>query len=194
MISRRKQILFFIVFLLLVILIIYRVLNPFEQARTQKLTFTGKPAVKMIPIEKAKKSANRQENSMTNISFFLNKPKVSGKVYTDLFAIYRPPHKKKIKSMVKKNIQKQTIPQIIKKDPVADIKEYITSYTLYGTYKTKNKKAVFLAKNKLVLVAGIGDRLDGKYQIDEIQDNYIQIKALDLNETIYLDMREFNNE
>ena len=45
-----------------------------------------------------------------------------------------------------------------------------------------------------MLVAKIGDRLDGKYLIDDIQDNSIKIKALELNETIHLDMREFNNE
>ncbi len=45
-----------------------------------------------------------------------------------------------------------------------------------------------------MLVAQIGDRLDGKYLIDDIQDNYIRIKTLEFNETIHLDMREFNDE
>ena len=70
----------------------------------------------------------------------------------------------------------------------------MASYTLYGIYKSENTKAVFLAKNKLILVARTGDRLDGKYLIDDIQDNHIKIRALDLNETIHFDMREFNNE
>jgi len=95
---------------------------------------------------------------------------------------------------VQKNMKTEPKKDEIKKENVQQIKEYISSYKVNGIYKSKNAKAVFLSKNKLVLVAKIGDRLDGKYLIDDIQDNYITIRALDLNETIRFEMREFNNE
>ena len=179
--------------MLLIISIIYRVLNPFVQPKVDKLTFTGNKNTKISKVEDSIEQS-RQSKSQTLALRFLNKPKVSGKVYKDLFSIYRPPQKKKIKMPVKIDIQTQKMVEIVEKDPVLEAKEYIASYTLYGTYKSEDTKAVFLAKNKLVLVARTGDRLDGKYLIDDIQDNYIRIKALDLNEIIHLDMREFNNE
>ena len=79
-------------------------------------------------------------------------------------------------------------------DPVADIREYLTSYKLYGNYEGENGKGVFLAKNKLVLVANQGDRLDGKYVIDEINDSYIQFSIPELNRSIRIEQGAFDNE
>ena len=187
----KKYIIFGIIFMMLIVSIIYRVLNPFVHPTIDKLTFTGN---KSINLNKGDKTIKQSGEPKTLVLKFLNKPKVSGKVYKDLFAIYKPPQKKKVKVSIDKDIQGQKIIDVVKKDPVLAVKEYIASYKLYGTYKSKDIKAVFLAKNKLVLVAKRGDRLDGKYLIDDIQDNYIKIKALDINETIHLDMREFNDE
>ena len=189
----KKIIIFIIVFIVLIISILYRVMNPFVQPKVDKLTFTGKKNSK-TSIVKQVTEQNRPKESQTLVSQYLNKPKVSGKVYKDLFSTYSPPQKKKIEIPMEENIQSEEIIKIVKKDPVSEIKEYIASYRLYGIYKSKDTKAVFLEKDKLVLVARIGDRLDGKYLIDDIQDDYITIKALDLNETIHLDMREFNDE
>ncbi len=75
-----------------------------------------------------------------------------------------------------------------------EAKEYITSYKLYGSYQQNGTRAVFLSKNKLVLVAKIGDRINGKYLINDINNQQIMIKALDINKTFHLDLREFKNE
>ncbi|MDA3915446.1 MAG: hypothetical protein PF690_00530 [Deltaproteobacteria bacterium] len=193
----KKHIIFIIVVFFLMIAIIYRILNPFVQQEVNTLTFTGeKKSVKTDKAEHAILQAEKVE-SQTLVSKFLNKPEVSAKVYNDLFSTYKPPNKlakkKKVNIPADRDIQNRQKLDI-KKDSLQEIKEYITSYRVYGIYKSENTKAIFLAKNKLVLVAQTGDRLDGKYLIDDIQDNYIKIKALEFNETIRLDMREFNNE
>ncbi len=200
----KKYIILILSVFLLIISIIYRVLNPFEQQKVDTLTFTGKKISKTdIVAEKAltpekESQFQTQHQPQTLVSKFLNKPKISAKIYKDLFSIYKSPSKqvavKKVNIPVEKDIQTRQMTNTIKKDPVQEIKEYLCSYRVYGTYKSENTKAVFLSKNKLVLCAKIGDRLDGKYLIDDIQDNYIRIKALALNEIIHLDMREFNNE
>jgi len=193
----KKQILFIIVFILLIISIVYRVLNPFVQPRVDKLTFTGEKISKTGSVE-YKIDQNQHSEPQTLVSKFLNKPENSGKVYNDLFSMYRDPQKLSEKNEVdaldNKDIQDQDALGMIQQGSVLEAKEYIASYRFYGAYKSEGKKAVFLSKNKLVLVARIGDRLDGKYLIEDIQDNYVKIKALELNETIHLDMREFNNE
>jgi len=192
----KKHIIFIIAVFFLIVSIIYRLLNPFVQPEVNTLTFTGEKDLKTGKAEHAGLKAEKLE-LQTPVLKFLNKPKVSAKVYKDLFSTYKPPNmlakKKKSSVNVDEEVQKGQKSEI-KKESIQEVKEYISSYRVYGTYKDKNTKAVFLAKNKLVLVAKIGDRLDGKYLINDIQDNYIGIKALELNETIHLDMREFNNE
>jgi len=167
------------------------------QQEVNTLTFTGEE--KSIRTDKAEHYILQAEKveSQTLVSKFLNKPKVSAKVYNDLFSTYKPPNKfakkKKINIPADRDVQNRQKSDI-KKDSLQAIKEYISSYRVYGIYKSENTKAIFLAKNNLVLVAQIGDLFDGKYLIDDIQDNYIRIKILEFNETIHLDMREFNYE
>ncbi|MDM8539199.1 hypothetical protein QUF70_20790 [Desulfobacterales bacterium HSG17] len=200
----KKHIILILSVSLLIISIIYRVLNPFEQQKVDKLTYTGKkisktdiPAEKFLTPEK-KLQSQTQHQPQTLVSKFLNKPEISAKIYKDLFSIYKPPSKqatvKKVYIPVDKDIKTRQITKTIKKDPVQEIKEYLCSYRVYGTYKSENTKAVFLSNHNLVLCATIEHRLAGLYLIDDIPDTYITLKALALNETIHLDMREFNNE
>ncbi|MCP4671080.1 MAG: hypothetical protein GY857_07220 [Desulfobacula sp.] len=194
----KKLILFIVAVLLLIISIIYRVLNPFEQQTVEKLTHTGTKAGKTDIQIKKDILPEKQSSSQDLVSKFLNKPKILAKVYNDLFMSYQAPEKlaenNQINVLPNKYVQERQMPDNIQNNPVQQIKDYLCSYKIYGTYKSENTKAVFLSKDKLVLVAKTGDRLDGKYLIDDIQENYIKIKALDLKETIHLDMREFNNE
>lgn len=192
----KKHIIFSIAFMLLIISVIYRILNPFVQPRTDKLTFTGmKKKIKQDSAPHAIKQS-RQSESQILAADFLNKPEISGKAYKDLFSTYKSPLKiaeKKIAQSLEKDIEPEKS-DVIKNAAMLEAMEDISSYRLSGTYKTKDTKAVFLTKNKLVIIAKPGDRLDGKYLIEDIQDNYIRITVLDSNETIHLDMRGFNNE
>lgn len=182
----KKRIVFLIVFLLLIISIIYRLLNPFVQPRTDTLTFTGEKNTKINTVAH---SIDKDLKTETPVSTFLNKPRISGKVYKDLFSTYRPPQRIADKKEVIVPVATDS-----NKNPLSEAKEYLASYTFYGTFESEGIRSVFLAKDKMVLVARTGDRLDGKYLIEEIQENHIRIKALDLNETIQLDIGEFNDE
>lgn len=179
----------------------YRLMNPFIQPEVKQLTYTGKNQVK--PHNQKSGGGPMETDKLTSeeaaVSWFLNKPVLTANVHQDLFAAYHPPLPEVLPDTEDLNAETDTLEDMnaieeIKEDPIQKAKEYVASYKLYGSYKSKNTKAIFLARDKLVLVAKKGDRLNGKFQIDDIQDNHIRIKALDLNETIHLDMREFNNE
>lgn len=194
----RKQIVFIIVMLILCATVVYRILNPFEQARVNKLTHSNQ--VRKSDLTKDNDlsvQAVSKKEPVDIVDRFLTKQKPEFLMTQDLFKIYKPSQKKIVQpnnllSKKIKVVQKKS--GIGKSDPIKQVKDYITSYTYHGFYESQEQKAVFLSKDKLVLVAWAGDRLDGKYLIDDIQNKYIKIKALELNETIYLDLREFNND
>ena len=193
----KQYIIFIVVFILLIISVIYRVKNPFIQEEVDTLTYTGK--VKGESSLEYNRNKPMQSQPDTLVSRFLNKSEFSGKIIKDLFSLYHSPEdlqkKIEIESPVEKITQEEIIEYVeIKDDPVSKISKDLLSYRFCGTYKSEGRRSVFLVRNKQVLVASTGDRIYGKYLIEEIQDNYIRIKALDLNETIHIDMREFNNE
>jgi len=193
----KQYIVFAIVFVLLIIAIIYRIKNPFIQKEVDTLTYTGKKTGE-ISLGKSRSSAGDSQLSKL-ASRFLNRPQFSGEIATDLFSLYINtdgfPGEAKNMGRNGEYIQEEgAFGDDIEKDSVAKISKDLLSYKLYGSYKSQGKRAIFLVKDKLVLVASVGDRIEGKYLIEELQDNYIRLKALDLNETIHIDMREFNNE
>ena len=193
----KQYIIFIIVFILLIIAIIYRVKNPFIQKEVDILTYTGEKKSKINLKQNKRQTGQRQSDTI--VSRFLNRSEFSGESIKDLFSLYKNPEdlqeKREIEGQMGKTIQdKRMINEDGGDDFVSEIIKDLISYRFYGTYKSEDKRAIFLVRNKLVLVASIGDRIDGKYLIEDIQDNYIRLKALDLNEIIHIDIREFNNE
>ena len=187
----RKNIIFLAAACLLLISLIYRLMNPYVQPRVDTLTYnTGK----VDDSKNLKEEPGDDRTVVAGLSGPFKGKAISEKVYKDLFSLYKPPQ---TAGQGKKDRQlKITPPPVapVTKDPLLAVKEYIASYKFYGSYDSAGKKAIFLAKNKLVLVARTGDRIDGKYEIVDIQEDFIRIKAVDLNQTIEIKIREFNDD
>ena len=178
---------------LLALTVVYRIMNPYTQDRVQNLTFTnGKGALERG--DTSERMTNR-EPSDSIASRWLNRPRQSGKIVNNLFPSIEKKEEKREEEMVT-IIEPVELPVEIKVayDPVQRAKEHIASFTFLGTYQSGGKRAIFMGKDKLVLVARVGDRIGGNYLLEEITDSSVRIKALDINETIHLDIREFNNE
>ncbi len=195
--KNKQYIIFVFVLILLIISVVYRVKNPFIQNKVKTLTYTGKKNKEINFDHNSSKIMQTESGSI--LSRFLNRSELSGEINKDLFSLYKNSGKLNENAGIKNSTGKITqarrnIAEGKGDDNVSKVIKDILRYRFYGSYKSENKRAVFLVKEKLVLVASTGDRIDGKYLIKEIQDNYIQLKALDINETIHIDMREFNNE
>ena len=214
----KKHIVFGVSVVLLLAAVAYRAMNPFEQARVDTLTYTGAGPGQGIAVlgSKAQGSAAQEgtasggkyhmvkktpeDPALRLADAFLNASPVSGAVHKDLFALYRSPETLQKEAQqpagtdpAEKDTALPAEPEQVK-DPLEEVRNYLTSYRIYGGFEGEQEKAVFMAKNKLVLVAREGDRLDGKYLIEDIGDTHIRITALDLNRTLHLNLRDFNNE
>lgn len=189
MTTSRKNMIFFLAAGLLILSIVYRLLNPYVQPRVTRLTYTG--SVQSSAVMKDSPAKKSKSNGAKGQLGILKRVKTSPRVYRDLFALYKSPETLQKEKAV---VTPAEPAAAVEKDSMGQVKDYIASYRYYGSYHSGGKKAVFLSKNKLVLVARTGDRLDGKYLIDDIQDDFIRIKALELNETIDIHIGEFNDD
>lgn len=127
---------------------------------------------------------------------YFNRQPFSGDVTRDIFLrkadrvvkvpkTVSPPEEKKKSESIKKEL---------KPDPRQEAIDYISSLRFLGYYESGSDKAIFFSREKLVIVARKGDRLNDKYLLEEITDKAIRINALDINEIIHLDIKEFHNE
>jgi hypothetical protein len=189
----KKHILFVVALILLVVSIVYRVMNPFEQARVQSLTYTGekRPSARSDALEQSRSPAQAVHDT---VSRFMDPPLVSAAVRQDLFSAYQPPRPSpapESRAAPPPDDPSPEEPEQDRHDPLQQIIKDISEYRVFGTFEDENGLSVFLAKGDQVIVAATGDRLEDKYRIDEIEKTHIKILALEVNETIQLDMREF---
>ncbi len=197
----KRKLLFVVVLVLFAMILFYRFQNPYVQEEVDQLTY-GRGSD--ISAEKFKSRVGADTGAQKKAldfsgraAVFFEKKEVKRGVQKDLFSIYSPPVKRKKVNTVKIRPQQKeasVTESENKANLIRNAREYLTSYRMYGSYKNNGTKAIFLGRDKQVLVARVGDRLDGKYLIDEIDNNKIRIKALDLNETIHLDMQEFKDD
>ncbi|THB80455.1 MAG: hypothetical protein D3926_07105 [Desulfobacteraceae bacterium] len=200
----RQHIVFILVLGMLVISVVYRIKHPFVQREVDTLTFTGETMVTAAGVKKTSGLAAKEfeGKGVREISRFLSGSNWPGKVVVDLFALYEPPRIEMPASEVVMAAPEpvDTVvespkpePKPAKINPVPEIARELKSYRFCGTYQSKGTRSIFLTRGKQVLVASVGDRIYGKYLIEEIADDHIRLKALDLNETININIREFND-
>ncbi len=198
----KRKLLFIVVLVLFAMILFYRFQNPYVQEEVDQLTYgrgSDTSAEKLkSKVGVVKTGAQKKALDFSGrVTVFFEKKEVKSVVQRDLFSIYSPPVKRKKVNTVKIRPQKKedsVTESENKANLIRNAREYLTSYRMYGSYKNNGTKAIFLGRDKQVLVARVGDRLDGKYLVDDIENNKIRIKALDLNETIHLDMQEFKDD
>jgi hypothetical protein len=195
--KQKKKVLAAVV-VLLALTVVYRIMNPYTQDRVGTLTFENGGGAQVRDGKSVKLSDSMvlidRDQPDSIVSRWLNRPSRSGKTVNDLFASIDKKEEETV--TITETFEPVELPVEIEVayDPVQRAKEHISSFTFLGTYKSAGKRAIFMGKDKLVLVVRVGDRIDGNYLVEEITDNSVRIKALDINETIHLDIREFNNE
>ncbi|WDP90745.1 MAG: hypothetical protein HUN04_13980 [Desulfobacter sp.] len=198
----KKHIILASAVLVLIIVLVYRMLNPFKQQEVYILTYGADTG--SVTQKNKTDSVGLSDKKNENIGFakavdrYFTENKHSGVAHKNLFAAGAkfvekqsvPPLKKPVKKVVSPVVK----PPEIQKDPVQEAKANLTKYQFYGSYEVGGTRAVFLGKNKMILVARAGDRIDGKYLIDKIDAKEIKIQALDINKTFQLDLKEFRNQ
>jgi len=182
--------------------LVYRILNPYTQDKVEKLTFTNAGTSKPLKVSSQKTPRDKNNGSDFLFADFFNKGVYSKKVIQDLFVLPGRDVEKVEKDMGEAVETQGEDPGLMPLpaesenpiDPLQEAVKYISSFKYLGSYESAGERAFFLSRNKLVLVARVGDRIDGKYLVEKIGEHSIRINALNINQTINLDIREFNDD
>ncbi len=203
--DRKRKMMFSLTLLVLLASVGYRIMHPYVQPRVDSLTHTGRMPITGNPISSPEKKSGggvkTQAYSNRIFDQFFNQPVCSGEIVNDVFALHlreKPQTTSSDKIAHGLSGASGKTPPVKPAPSTSDLLkktvDYLLSFTFLGGFQRGNEKAVFLSRGNQVLVAKIGDRINGKYLIKAIEDNAITIQALDINETIHLDMREFNDK
>ena len=160
----------------------YRIMHPYHQKTVSQLTFINSSGYAKINKKKFLKG-RKQTFNVTDVMLdsFLNPPEHSGKVYKNIF--FR-------EKIVKTDVN--PAPVIPEKDsPIKKINNDISQFKFFGSYKTQDDNAIFLEREKEVLVLRKGDKIDGKFLVEKISQQDVSLKVEDMDERVHIDLGNF---
>ena len=192
--ENKKKLLTVLLFVLAVV-VAYRLMNPFRQERVAQLTYTGKKVG-----DKHKESKESPPSSpgakIRDSGFILNllenPPRHSGRVRNPAFwgrddkpARVQAPPPKTASAPVAKTPSAPPPP-----DPVLQVKQELSQFRIFGSFRSRGELALFMERGREILVVRKGDRIDGKYRVEEITPHTLTIRAENIDEAIYIDLGE----
>jgi Tfp pilus assembly protein PilP len=189
----RKKIILIVLVAIFIISLAYRIMHPFKQERVAELTYSPKRVyVKSIKksedLTDAKASAT---GTIVLLDLFKNPPRHKAKVIKNVFQETRAEKTVKPTDVAQKREQKKAVPVVPKKEtPIELAKKDLSSLKAFGMYESGGEKVVFLERGKEVLVVRKGDRINGKYVIEQISSQRITLKSKQFNESVYIDVGE----
>ena len=185
----RKKIILVVLVAIFCISLIYRIMHPFMQESVAELTYVGKRVVVKSIKRTSDHPGEKASNAGTKVllDLFLSPPKHKGKVIRNVFEATMAKKSMQPKGTAKKNEQQNaalTVPK--EENPIASAKQDISRFNVFGMFESKDEKVVFLERGKEVLVVRKGDRIDGKYTVEDITDQTVTLKARQLDEPLYI--------
>jgi len=189
---KRKETIMMVLLLVFAGSLIYRITHPYRQETVTRLKYTNR-SIAEKESRKTPTPAGLQLDQGSSILLGLvsNPPQHSGETSKNVFqmssttsasAPERPAMPEP--SQVEEPVQNAS-------DPVVQINEDLSRFTVFGVFESDEDKAVFLERGKDVLTVRRGDLIDGKFLVEEISAEKIVIRSKELDIPITLDISDF---
>ncbi len=182
--DKRKKILLVLLVVFLIILI-FRIMNPYTQKRVSKLTNTGKRKQAALKTVYTSGKEEPVEISSVMLNLLSNPPRHSGTMHKNIF--FKENHNM---DTVFKPIESDAVLASVK-DPARQIKEELSQLRVFGFYKEEKELALFFEKGNNIMIVRKGDRIDGKYFVENITKDSIFLRAENIDEAIHIDLEKF---
>jgi hypothetical protein len=163
----RNQKILLILGVVLLVVLIYRLFTPYRQPTVAELTHTGRPAAAPAAAKPENGRATDPATAVVKLSVYLSPPENLSQVRRDPFTMVA--------------MAPETPPAPAQRPPEAGPEERLRRdmqrFQVFGNLQRGQEKAIFLQRGKQVLVVRKGDRIDGRYLIEDLAEDSITVSA-----------------
>jgi hypothetical protein len=190
----RKRNLFIVLALIFGAVLAYRAMNPFRQAEVDRLTYTGAAG----PSGAGRSSAGPGPLEVM-LRLLAEPPPVSGAVIEPGFLKpvpglnLSPPPPRPEPEPLPAAPGPEPDPKPAEPDPVEVVNEELGRFQVIGFFIQNGEAAIFLQRDKQVLVVREGNLIDGKYRVEDISAEKMTLRAVHLDERVHLDLTQYLN-
>jgi len=198
---RNKKKLLALLIVILGISLTWRILHPFRQERVERLTFTGKAPAQDTGTEK-KSVGTDPAYQQVLLSLFEKPPVHSGKSLSPAFFqkipgvnLTPPPGflDGSDETVSPGGEQPANAPESDSTyaAALAQVNAELDRFRVIGFYNSGSDHAIFMQRDKQVFIVRKGDRLDGKYRVEEISADTITLWADAVNDKVHINITRF---
>ena len=166
----------------------YRIFHPWEQKRVEKLTHTGE---REPPVPEKESQGPETGDVMLNI--FLSPRKHSGKARNENFFQTVPglevqSGNPSLSPSAPPAVPEPVVPAEL---PEEEIYRDMDGLQVAGIYMSGADLAVFLQREKQIMVIRRGDRIDGKYLVEKLTSEALTLRSGKNEKTVVIDLKQF---
>ncbi len=166
----------------------WRILHPFRQERVAALTYDGKTTHRVgatAGVSPARTAGPPAAMGAAPPSAQPEQPVThTAEMRRDLFWSALP-------AIQPDSLEASHAPSPEPTDPMTLVRDELARFRVFGAWEDAHGMAVFLERDKEILLVRKGDRIDGRFRVEEINRDRMTLEAEREKETVQVDLVDF---
>ena len=187
----QKKLILILLLLVFGLSLTYRLMNPFEQPRVERLKYQKRPD----NVQDGKKQGAELFQVPTHemmLSLLTAPPFHKVSVIRNPFLIKDEKAKVRPNKETAKLKPPSSPPQPLPRaeDPRERVKRELSKFRIFGFFESGGEVTLFLEKGHNIIIARKGDWIEGRYQVVDIGVDRLKLRVPDIDEYVHIDLSD----
>ncbi|MBN1627422.1 MAG: hypothetical protein JW944_12945 [Deltaproteobacteria bacterium] len=188
LIRDKKKIILGLLILVFAVSLVYRVTHPYRQQKVDTLTYTGvKSEAPKKEDSTADEDASTVEAPLVLLDMFYEPPVHSREQTRNIFSMEEETDEASIMAD-QKGIDRPAVADALPGDNENILEDDLSSFRTFGYMETGKERVLFLEKGEEIILIRKGDRIEGKYLVEEITRDELALRVIPSKEMVYIDL------
>jgi len=185
----RKKIILGLLVMIFAVSLVYRVTHPYRQQKIAALTYTGEKS------EASKKGSGPADEDLSTVEeplvildMFYEPPVHSREQTRNIFSMGEGMDKAASTMPDYKSVDRTTLDNALPGDNENIVENDLSGFRTFGYMENGKERVLFLEKGDQIILIRKGDRIEGKYFVEDITEDELALRVISNNEKVYIDL------
>jgi hypothetical protein len=189
LLKNKRNIILAVSVCLFAVALLYRVTHVYKQPKVAALTYTGGKFKSRENKTGQKNLANSREEPLLKLDRFLNPQAHSKEAKKDIFS-GQAVVKEQEPPLSESASEQKSGTEASSSNVENQIEDDLSAFKSFGYIERGSERILFIEKGKQIMLVRKGDRIEGKYIVQDISKNELTLTVIANNETIHIDLSQ----
>jgi hypothetical protein len=189
LLKNKKNIILAVSICLFAVALLYRMTHVYKQPKVAALTYTGEKIKTRVDKTSQKTLANSVQEPLLRLDRFLNPQTHLKEAKRNIFsgqAVVEEQEKPLSESASKQESGTEASSSNVENQ----IEDDLSTFKSFGYIERGGERILFIEKGKQIMLVRKGDRIEGKYIVQDISKNELTLTVIANNETVHIDLSQ----